>query len=151
MATLAIRKPAWQGLSNRDRKIVRHLGDVLQLGTPVEYKTPTDVRWFIFDDWRFKARVIAYFGCALANLSDVPAGYAVPQLPEGGDDKPQLRRDIRAFCESPVRTNPLVLPRNITFSDGGNVWQEILDAQNTPAAVRMGSGVPATWTPVEVP
>jgi len=150
MATLAIRKTAWQGLSVRDKKILRHLGDVLRLGEPAEYESPSAVRWFIFDDWRFKARVIAYLGCALANLSDVPTGYTIPQLPEGGDDLPQLRSDIRAFCESPARTNLLVLPKDITFSDGGNAWQEILDAQGAPSAVRMASGVPNTWTPVEV-
>jgi len=159
MATLGIRKTSWQGLSARNKKIIRHLGDVLQLGVPAEYETPGGVRWFIFDDWRFKARVVAYFGCALANLSDVPAGYTVPQtdvLDSDGnvvgtvDNLPRLRRDIKAFCESPARTNPLVLPRDVSFSDGGNPWQEILDAQGTPGAVRMGSGVPASWSPVEV-
>jgi len=161
MATLAIRKTAWQGLSQRDKKIIRWVADLLQLGsTPPLYVTPGGVEWFVFDDWRFKGVHIAYFGCVIANLSDVPAGYTFPQKNvrdfDGNvigtvDDRRQMRRDVRAFCENPARTKPLVLPRDIVFTFGGNHWQEILDAQGAPrGAVRMASGVPASWTPVEV-
>jgi len=103
----------------------------------------------VFDDWRYKAKVIAYLGCAVANLNDVPSGYTVPQLPDGSDDLQQLRLDIRAFCESPSRTHPLVLPKDVTFTLDGNPWQEILDANGAPSAIRMASGVPDSWTAVE--
>lgn len=39
MAALGIRKTAWQGLSARDRAIVRFLGDALELGQPATYQT----------------------------------------------------------------------------------------------------------------
>ena len=154
MAALAIRKTTFQGLSVRDRTILRWLGDFLALGSPAEYESSSAARWFIFDDWRFEPKVIAYLGCVLANLSEIPSGYTLPLLDdEDGNpttvvDRPQLRSDIRTFCESGARGNLLVLPKDITFTEGGNFWQEILDAQNTPAAVQMASGVPDDWTAV---
>lgn len=148
MATLAIRKTAWQALSTRNRTIVRHLGDVLELGVPAEYKAG-NTRWFVFDDLRFRPAVMAYVGCAIANLGEVPAGYTVPQLPDdSGDDLTQMRVDIKAFCEDPARTNPLVEAQDVTHSGGGNFWQEILDAQNTPVSVQMAGSVPTNWSAV---
>jgi len=150
-AALGVKKIAWQGLSTRDKTILRYIGDVLQLGVPAEFETPAAVRWFIFDDHRFKAKVIAYFGCTIANLGDIPTGYTLPLTPEGGLDRPQLRSDIRAFCENPARTHPLVLPKDVIFPpEDPNPWQTLLDAQGTPSAVQMGSGVPASWTPVSI-
>ena len=58
---------------------------------------------------------------------------------------------LGAQARQPGRSNPnRVDPKNITFSEGGNPWQETLDAQNAPATVRMGDGVPAGWSPVDV-
>ncbi len=176
MAALAVRKTTWNGLSNRNRTILRWLGDVLALGKPAEFSA-SGTLWFVFDDWRFKAKEIAYFGCVLANLSEIPSGYKVPivslvpeevitiddgdggshlEWPDGTPytgplskvDRPQLRSDIRNFCESPSRGNLLVLPEDIAFTEGGNVWQEILDAQNAPSAIQMADSVPDTWTAV---
>ena len=154
MAALAIRKTTLNKLSTRNRTILRWLSGLLSLGKPAQFKAPGGAVWFIFDDWRFKAKVIAYLGCVLANLSEIPAGYTLPVLDdEDGNpttvvDRPRLRRDIRTFCESPSRGNLLVLPKDITFTEGGNFWQELLDAQNTPGAVRMASGVPDDWAAV---
>jgi len=156
---LGIRKTAWQALSERDKTILRAVGILLDLGKPAEYETPTAVRWLIFDDWRFKAVPIAYFGCIVANLADIPANYIPPTDPVFDENGVQIgevlnrslmRSQIKTWCEDPTRTNPLVLPKDITFTDGGNVWQEILDAQGTPVQVRMASGVPESWMPVEV-
>ncbi len=142
MAALAIRKTAWQGLSVRNRTILKAMGDVLQLGKPAEFESPSAVRWFIFDDWRFKHKVIAYLGCVLANLSEIPVGYTLPLV--GGElDKVQLRIDIRTFCESPSRGNLLVWP----VPNAGS-FQDVLDAQNAPAAIQMASGVPNNWIAV---
>ena len=153
MAVLGIRKNSWQGLSDRNKTIVRSLGILLSLGTPAEYKTPLNVRWFVFSDWRFKAEAIAYFGCVIANLSDIPSGYKIPQIKDddGNDlglDRSQLRSDVVAWCSNPARTNPYVDPADITHADGGNVWQDILDAQGTPKAVRMADSIPASWSAV---
>ncbi len=147
MAALGVRKTAWQGLSTRNRQIVRYLGELLELGDPAEYEQPGGTRWFVFDDHRFKAKFVAYFGCVLANLTEIPVGYVLPL--DGGElDRPQMRADIQTFCESPARTNPLVLPEDIVFTEDGNPWQEILDAQGTPDSVQMASAVPSTWTAV---
>jgi len=205
MAVLGIRRDAFQGLSDRDKTIVKFMGDIVQLGEPARYETPTGVEWFLFADGRFRPIPIAYLGCLIANLNDIPAGYELPigeevrvrvpvldgngnqvtvpvEVPvydeetgepvvdENGDpvtrivDVPQweweiqivgdglsrkrLRADIKQFCENPNRTNPLVLPRDVEFTEGGNLWQELLDAQGAPSAIQMADSVPARWTPI---
>lgn len=136
----------------RDKTIVRALGDLLSLGAGAEYKTLGGVRWFIFSDWRFKAKAVAYFGCVIANLSDIPSGYTIPMLTDAdgnelGLDRVLLRAQVISWCSNPSRTNPYVDPADITFTTD-NVWQEILDAQGTPAAVQMADSVPASWSAV---
>ena len=143
MAALAVKQSAFQALSPRDKRIVRGVGHVLALGQPAVYDGAGSV-WFVFDDHRFKAVHIAYLGCLLANLGDIPAGYQVP------DDLSVLAADVKTFCDDPTRTNPLVKPGDVTFAEGGNPYQDILDAQNAPPSVRMASGVPDSWTPKEV-
>jgi hypothetical protein len=143
MASLAIRKTSWNGLSIRNKQILRFIGDVLQLGVPAEFKAGGGAVWFVFDDHRFKARVIAYLGCVLANLTEIPSGYTLPIDGAGDLNKTQMRSDIRTFCESPTRSDLLVWP-----VPGAETWQDILDAQNAPASIQMASGVPDAWTAV---
>lgn len=161
MATLGIRRSAWEPLSDRDKAILRFMGDKLSLGVPARYLDGSANEWYVFDDTRFKAKPMAYFGCVTANLGEIPGGYTLPMkdlLDENGDptgeqvlDRPALVDDIKNFCENPARTHPLVLPQDIVFAqDDPNPWQTLLDAQGTPAAMKMGNGVPASWTPVEV-
>lgn len=156
MTALGVRKTTYNGLSVRNKEIVKYLGDFLQLGEPAEFNA-SGTLWYVFDDHRFKPVHIAYFGCLLANLGDIPGGYTIPTIDILDDqgavigtksDRPQMRADIKNFCEDGARTNPLVLPKDITFTEDGNPWQEILDAQGAPAAVQMASGVPASWVPV---
>jgi len=142
VATLGIRKTAWQNLSVRDREIIRAIGETLNLGVPAEWATPTDERWFVFCDTRFTVRELAYFGCIVANLGDIPAGYVLPGT------RAEVRADAKNFCEN-VASVPVVWP--VAIPEGtANVWQFVLDAQGTPAAMQMADHVPATWTPVEV-
>jgi hypothetical protein len=159
MAVLGIRRDAFQGLSDRDRTIVRFMGDVVQLGEPARYETPTGVEWFLFADGRFRPIPIAYLGCLIANLNDIPAAYELPMIDvldiDGNKvgerlDRATLRDQIKTWCENPARANPLVLPRDVEFTEGGNLWQELLDAQGAPSAIQMADSVPARWTPVEV-
>lgn len=149
MTALGIRKTAWAGLSARDKTILRAVGVLLDLGQPAEYETPAAVRWYVFDDHRFRAVPIAYFGCVVANLADIPTGYTPPVDADGNLDRSLMRSQIKTWCEDPARTNPFVHPDDITFTEGGNVWQEILDAQGTPAQIQMASAVPDSWTSVE--
>ncbi len=145
MATLAVRKTAWQGLSARNKTILRAIGDILQLGTPAEFAAGGGAKWFVFDDHRFKPKVIAYFGTLVANLSSIPSGYTLPLDGSGEVDKRQLRIDAKGVLD-PLLAWPVTIP-----DDDPNPWQTILDAQGTPAAVQMASGVPASWTAVGDP
>ena len=145
MTALAIRRNAWESLSDRDRHIFRFMGEKLQLGVPARFLDPSSNEWFVFDDHRFEPKPMCYFGCVAANLGEIPGGYVIPET------RQELVDDIKAFCENPARTNPLVLPSDIVFpEDDPNPWQTLLDAQGTPASMRMASGVPISWTPVEV-
>ncbi len=149
MAALAFSVSVWTGLPQRDQTILRYLSAILTLGNHDRYERPDTSEWFVFDDWRFKLAHVAYLGCVISNRVDIPPGYTVPQLPEGGDDLAQMRLDIRAFCEDPSRTNLLVLPATLDYTDDPNPWQTTLDAQNAPqAAILMGGAVPENWTPV---
>jgi hypothetical protein len=141
MASLAIRVSAWNALSERDKTIFRHAGELLRLGVPARYVNPSAVEWFVFDDHRFTAKHIAYFGCLVANISSFPPAYEIPE------DKAQLTQDIITFCNN----HGVVLPKDVVFPpDDPNPWQTLLDAQGTPSAVQMALGVPDTWTPVTV-
>ena len=150
MATLGIRRNAWESLSGRDQTIFRFMGEKLALGVPARFLDASANEWFVFDDTRFKAKHMCYFGCVAANLGEIPGGYTLPM--DGGSlDRAQLVQDIKTFCENPARTNPLVLPKDIEFVfDDPNPWQTLLDAQGTPNSIRMASGVPPSWTPVVV-
>lgn len=142
MTALGIRVSAWQGLSNRDKVIVRMLtSDLLELGQPARFAQPNGTEWFVFDDHRFKLNEVSWFGALIANLGDVPAGYEIPT--EGGRvDKAKLRRDAKQFLQ-PRRVWPVEIPE-----DDPNPWQTVLDAQGAPNAVRMCASVPDNWTPV---
>ena len=161
MTALAIRKTAWAALSDRDKTILRFMGDKLALGVPAQFLDGAANEWYVFDDHRFRAKPVAYFGCVAANLGDIPGGYSIPMIdlldedgvPTGEQvlDRATLVDDIKSFCENPARTHPLVLPKDVVFPDDDpNPWQTLLDAQGTPAAMKMASGVPASWSPVEV-
>jgi hypothetical protein len=142
MAALGIRKTTWQSTTVRNRAILRAIGAALNLGEPAEYRAPGGALWFVFDDHRFKLIEVAYFGCLIANLTDIPPGYTIPLDDDGLVDRDQIRADAKTFCDN----QGVVKPADVTLGD--NPWQDILDAQNTPAAVQMASGVPTSWTPV---
>ena len=161
MTALAIRENAWTALSDRNKTIFRFLGQKLALGKPARFLDGSNNEWYVFDDHRFKPKPVAYFGCVAANLSSIPAGYSIPMIdlldgdgnPTGEQvmDRAKLVDDIKTFCENPARTHPLVLPKDVVFPDQDpNPWQTLLDAQGTPAAMKMGSSVPDSWKPVEV-
>ena len=144
MTALAIRRNAWESLSDRDKHILRFMGEKLQLGVPARFIDPSLDEWFVFDDQRFEPKPMCYFGCVAANLSEIPAAYVIPET------RQELVDDIKTFCENPARGNPVVLPGAIVFrEDDPNPWQTLLDAQGTPASMRMASGVPISWTVVE--
>ena len=143
MSTLAVRKTTWNGLSARDREILRAVGATLNLGVPAEWRQPNNTRWWLFCDTHFQLAELAYFGCIAANLGDIPGGYELPAT------RAEIRSDAKNFCEN-VASVPVVWP--ITIPEGtSNRWQYVLDAQNTPAVLQMADQPPAGWTPVELP
>ena len=144
MAALAVRKTTWQAQSVRDRQILRYLAsDILELGQPATFETSAAVVWFIFDDWRFDLVGVSWFGALVANIGDVPPGYVVPLDGDGNVDMATLRQDAKTFL-SARRVWPVTI-----LDDDANPWQTVLDAQGTPTAVQMASGVPDSWTAVE--
>lgn len=143
VASLAFRRNAFDGLSTRDRKIVRLISELLALGQPARYLAPGAVEWFVFDDHRFKAKHIAYLGRLVVKRAEISARYTVP-MAGGQVNRSQLAQDTRAFCDA----RGVVLPKDVAFAEDGNPWQEILDAQGAPGFVRMGSSVPDNWIPV---
>ena len=151
MAVLTIRKSAWTALSARDSTLVTGFGAVLSLGVGAEYKDG-GVAWLIFSDWRFKADDVAYLGCLIANLSG-RGNYRIPEIVDEDDnvigiDRGKMRSDNVAWVKDSARQNLYVAPADIAHADGGNPWQDILDAQGTPTTVQMDSAVPASWLAV---
>lgn len=57
---------------------------------------------------------------------------------------------LGAQARQPGKANPSrVEPKDISYSENGNRWQETLDVQTAPATVRMAGCVPAGWSLVD--
>lgn len=146
MATLAIRKGIWIALSQRNRTAVQMM-DVLALGDGVEYDDGVD-QWMIFDDPRWTQDHIAYLACLLSNVGQLRASYAIPM--NGTEiDRPQLKADIRDFCNTLPSPDTVTEPASIPHVENANRWQELIDAQGGNHS-QMTSGVQVGWTPVEI-
>ncbi len=70
MATLAIRKTAWNSFSASNRVIISNLDERLALGNPAEFQEGT-IRWLVFDDHRFSPLMVGRLGVVFANPSKV--------------------------------------------------------------------------------
>jgi hypothetical protein len=137
MSSLGIKKVAFQYLSVRDKIIVRGLFSLITCGKPARFSAPDLAEWYIFDDGRFDLNSIARLGCVLSHLEEISSEYQIPPT------KVELVEDIVSFTNS----HGVVLPKDIEFSEGGNAWQETLNANNAPNSVKMASLVPENWTP----
>ena len=152
MPVLALNKSVWEGASQRDKDIFRAFGYYLQLGSPATYTDPSSVEWFVFADDRWEPDEICYFGSLAANAATFPAGYSTD-----GKSRQTIAKDARYWLQggggveggaAPVDRG-LVLPGQISYPDPNpNYWQSLLDAQGTPAWLKMADAVPGTWTPV---
>lgn len=146
---IGISKAGWQALTADEQTVVRFVLSRLRLGNPAIYVTPTDERWFTFDDLRIDLLDIAVIGCFAANRADWPLAYQIPM--DGGEvDKVQLRSDVAGWLTNPARTTPFVHPDNVTPSDTdvGVTGQDVLDANGAPAVLRSGA-LPDTWVPYD--
>lgn len=139
MAALGVKVTAWQNATPFQRRVLRLIGDRLALGEPARFLAGGGVEWFGFDDDRFGLVGVAYLGRLLARLAEIDA-QTEAQLESKTDA--EIRQIIRNQLDD------VVLPDSIAYTDGGNLWQETLDANGAPAAVQMGPGVPDTWSPV---
>ena len=134
---ITVSKAGWDGLSDREQKVVRYVIEHLQLGKPAIYIDGVDARHYTFSDSRMDLLDFAAIGCFVANRADLPGGYTIPLDGEGEVDKVQLRSDIVAWLTDGSRTTPFVHPNNVTASDEdiGVTAQDVLDANGAPGAV----------------
>lgn len=140
MATIAIRKSAWDAASARDRTIFRYAAKLLELGDPAVYVNGGGVEWYISDDHRLRLKDVARLGVVVKGIAQNTT-YELPLNGRGELDVEQLRADMKAWV-----TSRIVWPVDVEGSP--NPWQAVLDAQGAPAVIRAGDSVPDTWTPV---
>lgn len=146
---IGISKAAWDGLSDKEKNILRFVINRLRLGNPAIFVDTSDGRHYTFSDRRIDALDLAVIGCFAANRADLPGSYVIPTDGEGGIDKVQLRADIVAWLTNPARTTPFVHPDNVTPSDAdlGVTAQDVLTANGAPAAIF--ANIDPTWVPYD--
>lgn len=141
MAVLGIKVNAWQNADAFDRRILRMVSDVLALGTPARFNDGTE-DWFVFSDVRFSLQHVAYLGALIRRLVTLTSGQKATY--DALDDE-----TLRSTVINWLRTSGYVVdPDSIDYTDVTNPWQHTLDAQGTPAAMRMADSVPGSWTAV---
>lgn len=162
MPTLAIRASDWNALSRRDQEIVRYMDSHLALGLhPAPFLDDSGVEQLVFEHHQFTPDHIARLGALMANLTEMPNDYEVPQkdildrdgAPTGKQelDRDQVMADVEKFTEDAARTNKFVKPEDVIFADDDpNPLQTILKAQGAPDSIQAGSGVSEKWKPVDV-
>lgn len=136
MATVAVRRTTFTGLTDVQRKVLRLALRRLELGSPADYVAGS-TRWLVWDDHRLDALHVAILGCLLSRLADIPAGYDPDRK-----TRAQLEQDVRTWLGANLKR-----PEDVAHEEGGDFYAEILAANNAPAAIRAASGVPAGLTP----
>lgn len=142
MPAIAIRQSAVQAMTVKQRRLARWALEQVGLVDPAAYTAPGGNVWLVFDDHRITLRDVAYFGKFADRLAALPADY---DPPDAFDDATvaEIRAWIRAHLVQHV-----VWPVP-DIEDAADPWMATLDAQGAPASVAAGTGVPATWAPVE--
>lgn len=141
MAAIAIRQSAVQAMTVRERKLARWVLEAVGIVGPARFTAPGGNVWLVFDDHRIRLVDIAYFGCFAAQLANLPAGYEPPDALDTASGA-----EIRAWVRD--RLSALVVWPVPGIGDAADPWMAALDAQDAPASVAAGPGVPATWVPV---
>ena len=139
MATLSLTQSAWNNASPFQRRVLKLVGEAVDLGQPAKF-TGEGKAWLVFDYARFTLLHAAAIGAVVTKLSQMSSSQQ-EQLNQRSDR--ELRQGIKEFLKDKT-----IRPRDIQYSEDGDVWQETLDAQSTPSAVRMSQGVPVGWQPV---
>jgi hypothetical protein len=145
MTALGILKATYDGLPRHKQTIFQVALSLVVLGRPAHYTDGSD-EWLIFADNDFTLNDASWVGVLAANLNSIPDTYHLPVIIKKGEfviDRETVRSEAHAFL-APFRTDP----SDIAYSESGNHWQETLDAQGAPAAIRMAASVPDSWTPV---
>ena len=147
MAVIAIRKNAYDAASNAQRQILKLAMAKLQLGTPVTYQGQGQ-EWYVFADSRITLKHVAVLGKLVKGLASLPRNWSPPRFQdEDGNDTRIDRKAVEAQVYDFVKAN-VVLPKDVTYGEGGNPWQETLDAQAGPGAIKAADAVPASWEAV---
>ena len=147
MAVIAIRKNAWDVASNAQRAILKLAVAKLQLGQPATYMGGGQ-EWYVFSDSRITHRQVAVLGTLMKGLAGLPSSWTPPTIIDayGADTGRVDRAATEALIFDFVKDN-IVAPKDITYT-AGDMWQETLDAQAAPGAIRAAGSVPASWSPV---
>ena len=147
MAVVAIRKNVWDAASNSQRSILRWAMAELALGTPAVYANGGQ-EFYVFVDSRITYRQVAVLGKLVKGLAGLPRNWSPPMIQDDeGNDVRVDRGAVEAQVYDFVKGN-VVLPRDVSYSEGGDLWQETLDAQGAPAAIKAAGAVPASWEAV---
>ena len=141
MPAIAIRLTLAQAMTVKQRRLARWAMASVGLIDPARFTAPGGNVWLVYDDHRIDLRDVAYFGKFAALLASLPAGW---NPPDGLDDATaaEVRALVRSYLASRV-----VWP--VDVAEGDDPWMAVLDAQDAPASVAAGAGVPSNWTPVD--
>jgi hypothetical protein len=143
---LRLRRSAWDGATDEQREVWTELAEELRLGSFC-WGHIGAVAWGI-NEATFRRSHMAYLGCLAANQAAIFAGWDPPKDAHGRIIPDQMRTELKAILEDPGLTNPLVKPADMVIPDDTeNVWQFILDQQNTPAFLTMDTGWPTGFVP----
>lgn len=135
MTTLAIRRSLITALTVKERRLLRFLGTVLELGDPADYTAPPNTRWLVWDDDRLDGRDLAAIGTFTRLLAQ--SDNAVVEPTDGASPRSALREWVVAnwdLTPPPDNAQP-------------NPYQWVLNTNGAPAGVQAASSLPANWTP----
>lgn len=136
MASVAVRKTVYDGLTARNQRLLRRARAMLvELGDPNEFVDASGTHWYLWDDPRIDLDMVALLGAITSNWQLL----ASVNIPNNADD---IEQAVRARLG-----NRLVTPDRVNFS-GNDDFQEVLNAQGASAAVRAFAQIPSDWHPV---
>lgn len=121
-------------MTPKERRLLRFLSLVLDLGDPADYTAPPNTRWLVWDDDRIDLRDLAAIGTFGRLLAQSDGAVIEPE--DGQSPRAALREWVVANWD-------LTPPPDST----PNPYQWVLNTNGAPAAIQAASSVPSNWTP----
>lgn len=128
---IAIRRPAFDSMTARQRHIIRRILERLELGEPSPHTAPDGTVWMVHDDPRFSLEDVALLSTLAANWS------RISDYNPNGKTRQQIRTDITTFLRNQVKP---------PVTDADDPWTATWQANGAPGVVRVGQ-IPSGWTP----